>query len=87
LPSALPATIFIIPFDLPRLSRLVAPQNARVNLPDHDKAKGLPCAGFYASWWRRSHMERRQDIARRRRQARRLPSIFNLPPTATFASF
>src|ERR1700738_1864524 len=87
LPSAWPATIFV-PFGLPRLSRVVAPQNAQGSLPDRSKARGLPCTRFYASVSRRSHMEQRldPDIVRRRRQAR-LPSRFNLPPTATFARF
>jgi predicted alpha/beta-fold hydrolase len=35
-----PPTIFF-PFGLPRLSRMVAPRNAQVNLTDHGKAKGL----------------------------------------------
>jgi hypothetical protein len=47
-PEARLAMIFV-PFGLPRLSRVVAPQNARVSLPDRGEAKVLPCTRFYAS--------------------------------------
>jgi hypothetical protein len=63
LPSASPATIFV-PFGLPRLSRVVAPQNAQVSLPDRGKAKGLPCTRCYACWRRRSPMGQRLDTAK-----------------------
>ena len=56
----------------------------QVGLPDRSQTSGPPCTRPYAFCWRRLHL--RLDIVRRSTQPRP-QSRFNLPPTATWASF